>query len=141
MKIKVLFNKIHKDLRVPVILLTPHKRISSDFVIDTGSPHTILNYTDSLRLSIPHSEKAELLRIGGRAYQSYLFNRLEIIFKSENGEEIRKIIPIRVLKPFSFKTDELENLDRFPNLLGLDIIEKDFKLICNIKENEIFIEG
>ena len=56
MKIKVLFNKNQRVLRVPAIFQTPHKRIVSDFVIDTGSPWTILNYSDSIRLGIPHDK-------------------------------------------------------------------------------------
>jgi hypothetical protein len=140
MKIKILYNKDYKSLKVPAILITPHKRISSEFIIDTGSPHTLLNYTDSLRLSIPHSQKAEIVRIAGRAYQSYIFNRLTIVFKSSEGKEIKETIPVRVIKPMSMKSDELENLDRLPNLLGMDFLEKNYKLLCNIEREDIHLE-
>ena len=139
MRVKVIFNKLSKDLRIPALLKMPHKRISSNFIIDTGSPHTILNYTDSIRLGIPHFKKAEIVRLGGKAYQSFIYEKLEIILKSINNEEIKENIPVRVLKPFSSKIDEIENLDRLPNLLGIDFLEK-FKFICNIPEKEIFLE-
>ncbi|HJX50312.1 MAG TPA: hypothetical protein VJ438_02525, partial [Candidatus Nanoarchaeia archaeon] len=80
MKIKVFYDKDLKVLNIPVVLKTPHSRIPSNLVVDTGSPHTIINYTDSLRLGIPHTSKAELIRIGGRCYQSYIFNKLGILF-------------------------------------------------------------
>ena len=117
----------------------PHKRIASDFVIDTGSPHTILNYTDSIRLGIPHNTKSEIVRMGGRVYQSYIYDNFEMILKSLDNQEIIEKISIRVIKPISSKMKEIENLDKFPNLLGLDFLEK-WDLICKIKDNEIFLE-
>lgn len=140
MKIRIFYNKTSKLLRIPAVLQVPHKRIISDFIIDTGSPYTILNYSDSLRLGIPHSIKSEIIRIGGRTYQSYLFDKFEIIMKSINNEEIKEFIPIRVLKPTSLKIKELENLDSFPNILGIDFLEKGFKLFCNLQENDIYLE-
>ena len=138
MKVKISYDK--KLLRVPVVLLTPHKRVVSNFVIDTGSPHTIINYKDSLRLAIPHIQKSELVRIAGKVYQSYVYERVEIIFKTLEGKEMREKIPVRVLKLFSLRFSEIENLDKLPNLLGLDFLEKGYKLVCNMKEADIFIE-
>ena len=85
MKIKVLFNKNKRVLQVPAIFQTPHKRIVSDFVIDTGSPWTILNYSDSIRLGIPHDNKSEIIRIGSKTYQSYVFNKFNIVFLCTKG--------------------------------------------------------
>lgn len=139
MRVKVQFNKIYKTLRVPAVLRIPHKRIASDFILDTGSPHTILNYTDSIRLGIPHDKKSEIVRMGGRVYQSYIYDNFEIILKSLDNQEIVEKISIRVIKPISSKINEIENLDKFPNLLGLDFLEK-WNLICKIKDDEIFLE-
>ena len=140
MKIKIIYNKYPKLLRIPAILQVPHKRIASDFVLDTGSPHTVLNYSNSIRLGIPHNTKSEIIRIGGEVYQSYLFNKFEIVFKSTDNEEIKEQIPIRVLKPNSAKMNELEKLDKFPNLLGIDFLERGYKLICDIQNNDIYLE-
>jgi len=140
MKIKISYKKIPKLMRIPALLKVPHKRIISDFVIDTGSPYTILNYSDSIRLNIPHTTKGEIIRIGGRTYQSYIFNKFEIILKTMDDKEITEIIPIRVLKPTSLKIDELRILDNLPNILGLDFLEKGYKLVCNIPEYDIYLE-
>jgi hypothetical protein len=137
MKIKVFYDKNLRLLKIPVVLKIPHGRIASDFVVDTGSPHTILNYTDSIRLSVPHNSKAELVRIGGRVYQSYLFNRFTIVLKSENNEAISEDMPIRILIPNSLQGKELEALDKFPNLLGMDFLERGYKFYCDISKEEI----
>jgi len=131
-------NKELKFLSVPILIQTPHKRLKTEFIIDTGSPYTILNYTDSIRLGIPHHTKSELVRIGGREYQSYI-SKCEIILKSINNDRITETIYIRVLKPSSTKINELENLDRLPNILGLDFLLS-YKFICDISNNEIYLE-
>tara|TARA_Y100000310_G_C20514150_1_gene730342 strand:+ start:345 stop:797 length:453 start_codon:yes stop_codon:yes gene_type:complete len=127
-------------IKFPVTLITPHKRIKTNIIIDTGSPHTLLNYGDSLVLGIPHTTKSELIKIGGRAYQSYIFNNFKISFKSEKEEVITEELPIRVMKPTSLKVNELEELDNFPNILGLDFLKLGYKFVCNLEDNEIYLE-
>lgn len=141
MKIKILFDEKSKVLRIPALLKIPHKRIKSDLVLDTGSPHTILNYTDSIRLGVPHTFKDKIVRMGGRIYQSYLFNKFEIVFKTDENELVTEVIPIMILKPHGLNIDELEELDEFPNLLGLDLLEKGYKLFCDLKNKETFLEN
>lgn len=140
MKIKLLYDKDSKQIRVPVIIKIPHKRIVSDFVIDTGSPHTILNYSNSVRLGVPHTEKSELIRLGGRAYQSYLFSKVEIVFKSDENKEIIETIPVRILKPNSPRIEEMEQLDRCPNLMGIDFFEKGYSFFCSLASGEVYFE-
>ena len=107
--------------------------------MDTGSPHTILNYTDSIRLGVPHTIKSELVRMGGKVYQSYISNKFEIVLKSDEGI-VSEEMPIRILVPFSSKSSEVENLDKFPNLLGMDFFEKGYKFNCDLAKEEIFFE-
>lgn len=140
MKLKLFYDRILKVLTIPAVFKIPHNRIISKFVLDTGSPHTILNYSDSIRLNIPHLQKSELIRIGGRAYQSYLYKNLELTFKSEDGKPVKDFIEVRVLKPASLKMEEIDKLDSFPNLLGLDFLEKGYKLFCNLSNGEIYLE-
>ncbi len=140
MRIKVFYDKNLRLLKIPAILKIPNKRISSDFVLDTGSPHTVLNYSDSIRLGVPHITKSDIIRIGGRTYQSYIFNRFEIIFKSIDNKEVKEILPVRILKPNSAKIEELGRLDKFPNLLGLDFLER-YRFFCDIPNKEIYLGG
>jgi hypothetical protein len=140
MKVKVTYDSDFKCLKVPIILKAPRKRIISEAVFDTGSPYTLLNYSDSIRLGIPHNIKSEFVRIGGRSYQSYLYERFEITFKSEDGEIVTELLPIRVLRPTSIRSEELEKLDRFPNIFGLDFLGLGYKFFCDLKTGEVYFE-
>lgn len=140
MRIKVLYNENEGLLRIPAVLWTPHKRIVSDIVIDTGTPVTILNHTDAMLLNISRTKKAGLLRMGGNTYQSYIYNRFEIAFKNTEGKEVREQITIRIAKPKSNKIKELEKLDFFPNLMGLDFLNKGYKLVLDFKKKEFYLE-
>ena len=140
MKIKVNYDSENKLLRIPVILKAPHKRLVSEVIFDTGSPYTFLNYSDSLRLCIPHDNKSKIIRIGGRTYQSYLYEKFEIMFKSENNQSIVEILPVRILKPNSLKMEELKKLDRFPNILGIDFLELGWKFFCDVNNDNIYFE-
>lgn len=140
MKIKAVYEEGVGQIRIPCILKSPHKRIVSNFIFDTGSKQTILNYTDSLRLLIPHVNKSELIRMGGKVYQSYIYDKFEILFKGDNNEIIIEDIPIRFLKPCSQKVVDLEILDFLPNLLGLDFLEGSWKFFCDLKNRNIYFE-
>ncbi|MBI2630447.1 hypothetical protein HYW76_05075 [Candidatus Pacearchaeota archaeon] len=139
-KLKLFYDKNLKQIKIPSVLKSSRNRIVSNFIFDTGSPHTILNYSDSLRLGIPHVTKSEIIRMGGRVYQSYIFNNFEIIFKSPEKEIIKEILPVRVLKPNSLKMERIEEMDRFPNILGIDFLEKGYKFVCDIVNEEIYLE-
>ena len=140
MKIKAFHDKNLDIIKIPCVLKTPHKRIVSDFIFDTGSANTILNFTDSLRLNIPRINKSELVRMGGRKYQSYEFNKLEIVFKSTENEAIIIKMPIKSLKPTTPKIGALEELDDFPNLLGLDFLKQGYKFFCDLDNEKIYFE-
>ncbi len=140
MKIKVFFDKNLNVLKVPSVLKIPHKRIVSNFIFDTGCPHTILNYTDSIRLGVPKIRKAELIRIGGRTYQSYVYNKIEILLKDTEGNLVTETLPVKILKPNSPRVKELEELDGFPNLLGMDFLKKGYKFFCDTIKDEVYFE-
>jgi len=126
---------------VPVVLWAPRKKIKSFFIVDTGSPNTILNYTDSIRLGIPHIAKGGIIRMGGRRYKSHVYRKFEIIFKSTDDKEIRESLPIRVLTPTSPKAKAMEELDAFPNILGMDFLKKKgYRLHCDLEKDNIYLE-
>ena len=139
MKIKVIYDQELNWLKIPVTLKTSHKRISVFIVFDTGSSNTLLNYLDSRRLNLPFVELSEKVSIGGYKYNGYSYNKLEFLFKSEEGKIISQLMPIKILRP-SLKMDELEELDDFPNLLGLNFLKEGWKFFCDLKTKEIYFE-
>ena len=91
-------------------------------------------------MNIPFSQQSGTANIGGNKYKTYSYNRIEIIFKSEDGKELIENIPVKVLKPTSSKIEELEEWDRFPNLLGLDFLKQGWKFFCDIHNDNIYFE-
>lgn len=141
MRIK-LFTKIGNlnYLNLIVLLKTPRKRISSKVIIDTGSPSTIISYSDAMDLQIPISglPKGSIVSLGGRKYQGYTFRKLRIKLRIDSGEDIEEEIKVEVVKPTSQKDMELLNM---PTIIGNDFLEeKRLKLFCNFAEEEAYLE-
>lgn len=137
MKINAFYDQNLEIIKILCVLKTPHKRITTNFVFDTGSAHTILNYTDSRR-EVPLAKKSKLIRMGGEVYQSYELNKIEILFKTSDNNIANLSFPVKIIKPNSFSIEKIENLDRFPNILGLDFLNKGYQFFCDIQRKEIF---
>ncbi|MAH06652.1 hypothetical protein CMI38_00195 [Candidatus Pacearchaeota archaeon] len=139
MKIKVIYDSKYEWLKIPSTFISPTQKVYSFIVVDTGSPNTLLNYFDSRKLNIPFINKSGIVSIGGNKYVSYSYENLKILFKSTEGKPIIEKIPVKILRPSSSKIAEIEDLDVFPNILGLDFLKK-YKFSCDLKNNEIFLE-
>ncbi len=46
---------------------------------------------------------------------------------------------VQVLRP-SMNMNEIEELDDFPNILGLDFLKQGWKFFCDIHNEEIYFE-
>ena len=99
-----------------------------------------LNYFDSRLLNIPFVERAGSANIGGNKYTSYNYEKLEIIFETVDGHSIIEKFPVKILRPSSGKIAELEELEIFPNILGLDFLKLGYKFICDLINEEIYLE-
>jgi len=140
MKIRAFYDSNLNLIKIPCLLKTSHKRIKTILVFDTGSPKTLISYTDSLRLNIPRGEKAELIKMGGKTYQAYESNKVSFVFKNISGVPVDLSFPVKVLKPTSSKMEHLEELDSFPNILGIDFLKKGYAFHCDLNNNEIYFE-
>lgn len=128
-------------LKGNVILKTPRKIIPTTFILDTGSPKTIIGYSDSMRLQIPLNSlsKEGIISIGGRKYDGYKFNRMQFIFKTEEGGSITEEKEVAVIKPTSPK--EVVEVQSMPTIIGTDFLkEKRYKLFCDIAGKEAYLE-
>ncbi len=124
-----------------VLLKTPRKLLNTLFILDTGAPKTIISYSDALRLQIPFNflMKTNIVRIGGRTFQGYCFNRLTFLFRSEDGRLINEEFPVCVIKPTSEK--EQEELSKIPTIIGTDFLkEKRYILFCDMDSNIAYLE-
>ena len=122
-----------------VLLLTPRKFVRTTFILDTGSPKTILGFADAVRLQVPFNSlsKGDIVRLGGRKYQGYIFNRLKFKFKTEDENLIEESHPITVVKPISQK----DNLEDIPTIIGMDFLkEKRYRLFCDMHKDKAYLE-
>lgn len=143
MRIKLLTNLGNDKisyLNTAIILKTPHQRTKSICIVDTGSPITIISYSDARRLQIPYFGKEEIINIGGRKYQGYSFKKLTMVFISENGESVEENFEeVKVVKPTSHR--DIEEIDRMPTIIGTDFLKKKrYKLFCDIANDVAYLE-
>ena len=121
-------------------VLSKRKRIVSDFILDTGSPTTVIPYSQALRLQIPFNSlrKADHFGLAGARYRGYFYHHTQFIFMGEQGEKIREDFPTVVLKPTS-KTKEQKS-GGLPVILGLDFLrERNYSLFCNMSKNIAYL--
>lgn len=128
-------------LNAPLVLKTPNNRVKTLFILDTGSPHTIISYSDARRLQIPFSEKNdEIIRIGGGKYRGYSYNKLKALFISEDNKLIEEnLANAKIIRPTSIKDEE--EIGVFPTIIGTDFLkEKEYKLFCDFAKEDAFLE-
>lgn len=90
-------------------------------------------------MSVPFIERVGTASIGGNKYSSYSYNKISILFKSTQNELITQEIDVKILRP-SLNSQELQELDNLPNILGLDFLKKDWRFHCDLKNNEVYFE-
>ncbi len=142
MKIKLLTYLEEKNnlyLNSTVLLKTPQKRTTTKFILDTGSPETIINYTDALRLNIPFNTKGKIIRLGSKKFQGYEYSRLIFVFLTEDGNKVEEDMKVTVLRPTGFA--EIDEVDAFPTILGMDFLkERGYKLFCDVSKDIAYLE-
>jgi len=143
MKIPLLtsLNEGEDYLNSVVVLKTPRKILRTTFILDTGSPTTILSYLDARRLQIPFNPgaKTNIIRLGGSKYQGYSFGKITFLFRSEDNKLIKEDFPVCVVRPTSPK--EIDELSSFPTIMGTDFLKiKKYTLFCDMDKGVAFLE-
>lgn len=142
-KIKLLTEMGERNYLIgSVVLKTPRKLISTSFILDTGSPKTIINYRDSIRLQIPLNslQKQEIISLGGRKHQGYKFDKVQFLFKTEEGKTVTENKEVLVIHPTSQR--DIEEVQAIPTIIGTDFLkEKRYKLYCDIANKEAYLEN
>lgn len=128
-------------LNTVAFLKTPRKFKSTRVIIDTGSPSTILSYSDAMDLQVPLSnlEKGDIINIGGSKYQGYIFRKLKIRMRSEDGTDMEEDVVVNTVKPTSQK--EHIELTSMPTIIGNDFLkDKKLKLFCDFANENAYLE-
>jgi len=126
----------HTYLNSTVILKSARARVPTNFIMDTGSTKTIINYDDARRLQLPFDNKADIIALGGRNYNGYIYKRLKMIFRTEDGGLVEEEMDVILLRPTSDKKMQLS-----PTIIGTDFLkEKGYKLFCDMAKDVAFLE-
>ena len=128
-------------LNAKIVLRAEGNEIESRFILDTGSPRTIVNFSDaeSLEIDFEDLKKAEMISIGGRRYQGYVYSGIAFRFVTEENEIIEERMEVRVIKEDS--KEGLEEIHRVPMILGTDFLQKKgYKLFCDFVNERAFLE-
>lgn len=122
-----------------LIISTPRKIISTEFIVDTGSPETILGYNDAMRLQIPFNSlsKSHIVELGGRKYQGYKWDRIIFKFYSDEGKLIAEEFPATIIRP----TSQKDNIINSPTIIGMDFLkQKRYILFCDVSSDLAYLE-
>ena len=108
------------------------------FLIDTGTPKTILSERDAHKLGVDfeHLEKtsASMLGIGGFA-ETFHLNEVTLIFLSEEGKYEEHLSELLLVREPDL-TEEIKN--QIPSILGRDLLSK-FTLLINLQRDLVII--
>ncbi|MBU1203852.1 MAG: hypothetical protein KKG60_02160 [Nanoarchaeota archaeon] len=130
-------NKKSHYLNSVVLLRGKRGLTKTKFILDTGSPNTILSHMDARRLQLPYNTKEEIISIGGQKYQGYSYPKMKLIFLSENKKIIKEEMKVLFVKP----TSQRQEIDTMPTIIGTDFLkEKKYKLFCDIANDEAYLE-
>jgi hypothetical protein len=108
------------------------------FLIDTGTPKTILSERDAHKLGVDFDNlertSSSMLGIGGFA-ETYHLRKVTLIFFSENGKH-EESLPELLLVREPELSEEIKN--QIPSILGRDLLSK-FTLHLNPQRDLVLI--
>ncbi len=148
MKIPLISRKGKLEIGNGLLIVGKRNTIVADFILDTGSPETIIPYEQAVRLQVDFKNLTKnegMTRLIGGKFYSYNYSKIKFVFaqdnKEQHKEEFTKEFPVTILKPTSKKNkDKVESMD-IPIIIGLDfLLEKNYTLYCDINKKETYLE-
>ncbi len=111
-----------------VTIQGPHIFGRITFLIDTGSPDTIISEGNALMLKIPLKKLPKdkpIMGWGGGSYDSYTFNNVTINFKTDENKIFQVHIPKILISQLTTKMTEEERQISlsFPSVIGTDLLK------------------
>jgi hypothetical protein len=128
--------KLTEDFRpsVEATIQGPHIFGRIGFLVDTGSPNTIISEGHALILKIPInrlSKDRPITGWGGASYKSYVLNNVKINFKTdENGIFTINFPKILISQLTTKRTEEERRISlSFPSVIGTDLFKNNGLLL------------
>jgi hypothetical protein len=133
---------LHRDrspyLDVMVSLKKGALKRKISFLIDTGSPRTIISERDALKLGLDFDRlerlREELLGLGGFS-ETFKVRNVRLFFASENGGHSERLTEVIVHRESDLPEDIKKQI---PSLLGRDMIGR-FVLVLDEGQEVVFM--
>ena len=106
----------------------PHIFGRISFLVDTGSPDTVISEGDALRLRIPINRLIKdrpLTGWGGASYDTYTLNNVKIHFKTSENQIFSISFQKILVSQLTTKRPEEERRISltFPSIIGIDLLK------------------
>lgn len=144
--IKIPLQFIQQQLRISVIISSPHYRVRLKpvtFIVDTGSPRSFLSEGEALKLGLPTNALTHdsQIRMGGSIYNLYKTKSFNFIFKTENQQTVSMNSASFFVAKTTRKTEDAKReSENFPCIVGTDFfIEHLLCLFFDPSNNEYYI--
>jgi len=125
---------------IDVFVITPKSKRKIAFLIDTGSPVSIISEIDLRKLSYKKEDlkpfENAMLGVGGGTAEPYFIENISLAFPGRN--KLYKL-KIKHLLTMIYTQMDIQMKKQIPSILGRDILLK-HRLILDKKHNEIFLE-
>jgi len=125
---------------IDILVMTPKSRRKIAFLIDTGSPVSIISEIDLRKLSYRKDDlkpfKNAMIGVGGGTADPYIIESVSLAFL---GKRKLHYIKIKHLLTMIYTQMDIQMKKQIPSILGRDILLK-HKLILDKENNEIYLE-
>lgn len=123
---------------VATVILKDHDiQENVEFLVDTGSPKTIIMDADVFTLDVDYSKlsKNPVPRVGfGGSVDTYIASGARLVFTASDEQEHAEHIDVEVVKHSRLSQDVL----RLPSILGRDILNK-YSLFYRRKSGSLIV--
>ena len=125
---------------IDILVITPRAKRKIAFLIDTGSPVSIISEIDLRKLSYRKEDlkpfENAMLGVGGGTAEPYIIENVSLAFPGE-GKLYR--LKIKHLLTMIYTQMDIQMKKQIPSIIGRDILLK-HKLMLDKKHNEVYLE-
>lgn len=148
MKIPLIVDELYGGIRAfkVVMIMGPHFAGPIKFIIDSGSPDTIIGTMDASRLNIPIANlpntdlDKQVVGLDGAIIPLKLIKDAKLILTDDLGSNAKFILPVYVNSKHIQKIRGQETQGN-PSVLGVDFLLKNkFKFIFDPSKKEAYLE-
>ncbi len=114
------------------------------FIVDTGSPYTLLMQGDAARLGVPLNslKYSKTTRLGGTKYNLFELSNVQLNFRDEKESLfVMHLEKIYIAQTTRVTDDAKREADSLPSILGIDLMtSQKLTLVFSPHKNEAYFQ-